>query len=122
MKEKSKIVASGIIKKGNTVLALKIKHKSGKSELIPPGGRLETFETLRECVAREIKEEVNLEVKVGELIGVMEKEYEDGIWTFLYYDISVNSGQIKICDSEEVDELVWIKLEEFTDYKLIRWL
>jgi mutator protein MutT len=43
-----------------------------------PGGRLELGETMAEGVARELKEETGIEVRVGELIEVFERIWDEG--------------------------------------------
>lgn len=83
--EKTKIIATGLLyDKNGKVLTLKLKDSTGKLIQIPPGSRVEEGETLRSCIVREFKEEVNLSVKVIDLAGILEKEYEDGIWTIIY--------------------------------------
>lgn len=43
-----------------------------------PGGGIEKNETLEECTKREIKEEFNLDIKVKELLGIVEDEKNIG--------------------------------------------
>ena len=52
-----------LLDRGKVVL---LENERGEWEL--PGGRLEVGEGTRECVAREILEELNLEVEVGPLL------------------------------------------------------
>ena len=40
-----------------------------------PGGKIEIDETPQQCLVRELQEELNLQVAVGEFIGVCQHQY-----------------------------------------------
>lgn len=99
----------------NKVLLLKRSKKSfnpGKWDL--PGGTLEKGETLEGALSREVKEETNLEVEMGEILGTAEfskenENFEDekrGL-RFLAY---LKDGEIKI--SPEHQEYGWFTWNE----------
>src|SRR3712207_4944430 len=50
------------------------KVEAGKWEF--PGGKLELFESPEACLAREIREELSLEIEVGELFDVVSHVYD----------------------------------------------
>ena len=56
-------------------------HESGREYWVIPGGGLEDGETEEECVAREMKEETYLDVRVERLL-VHEPAHPDGIYKF----------------------------------------
>jgi mutator protein MutT len=69
-------VAAGIILRGPYILIarrLADAHLGGLWEF--PGGTLEPGETLEECLVREIREELNLTVRVGRRLLSVEEEY-----------------------------------------------
>lgn len=68
--EKFKVIASAIIKNNKgEILTITLNDVNGKTINIPPGGRPEIGEPLRDCVVREVREEVNLEMKDIKLVG-----------------------------------------------------
>jgi len=74
-----------------------------------PGGKLEHGETPEEGLLREVKEEINLEVKVGEPIF----SYLEAIKYACYvvvYECKLISGEIKL--SSEHSEYKWASVEE----------
>jgi 8-oxo-dGTP diphosphatase len=71
------VVAAGILIEGGRVLLTQRKagtHLEGAWEF--PGGKVEPGEDPRTALARELKEEVGLEVKVGEIVDVTFHRYE----------------------------------------------
>ncbi len=118
-----KVIGSALIK--NTegkYLALKLKKEIVGNNFVPPGGKLEENETLRECVIREVKEELNIDIEVKGIKGITEEKYDDGIWTFVLFDCEIISGEPQITEPEKISELKWVELSEIKHSNSILWV
>lgn len=72
------IVAAAIIRKNDKVLIaqrLENSHMGLKWEF--PGGKIEKGEDAAACLIREIREELDLGIEVGEELMVVEHQYQD---------------------------------------------
>ena len=108
-------VASAIIIKNNKYFIAKSnknKHLGGFYEF--PGGKQNINETLEETVIREIKEELDVYVCVGNKLG--EEHYKDEkINVHLHYFFcTIISGDIVL---KEHEDSVWVSKEEFQNYE-----
>lgn len=73
-----------------------------------PGGGLEFGETPWECVVREVKEEVGLEVEVTDLAGVYSKRKKaDLVFSFICKTVG---GEIKL--SDEADKIEYFSFKD----------
>ena len=76
-----------------------------------PGGHVEIGETLQEAVKREVKEEVGLDVEVGEMLLTQEAIFSKEFWKkkhFIFFDfICTVEGQHVKLDQKELQEYVW---------------
>lgn len=109
-------VTAGIIWKGDKFL---ITQRFSDDATIPglwefPGGKLEDAETLEECLNREIKEELEIEVKVVKQILVNEHEYPNKSVRLYFYDTEYISGNIKLNDHADYK---WIAADEIDNYE-----
>ena len=107
-------VAAAIITKDNKYFIAKRnknKHLGGFYEF--PGGKQDVNETLQQTVIREIKEELNIHVQVGNKLG--EEHYKDDkINVHLHYFFcKIISGDIIL---NEHEDSVWVSKEEFKNY------
>ncbi len=71
-------VAAGLVFRNNTLLITqrcKEAHLGGLWEF--PGGKREPGETYEECLRRELREELGIEVAVGELIESLSHDYPE---------------------------------------------
>ncbi len=78
-----------------------------------PGGKIEPNETVEECVSREIKEELGIEVAVGDRLITIEHNYETFKLTLFVHHCRYLSGEPQTIECEEVR---WIKVEEIDQY------
>ena len=69
---------------------------------ILPGGKLEMGESLENCVKREIKEEVGIDVKIKRLVGVF---------------VSKESRNLKIKE-DEIKDAKWFALKEIKKLRI----
>lgn len=87
---------------------------AGKKKFDMPGGRMEFGETAEETLAREIKEELNVQIKPIKLIDTwnyMHKEYFQ-ITGIIYY-CKITGGEIII--SDEHDGYEWIDVDQIAE-------
>ncbi|MGB9792769.1 MAG: (deoxy)nucleoside triphosphate pyrophosphohydrolase [Thermacetogeniaceae bacterium] len=105
------IVTAAVIRDGKKVLIAQRQsgHLAGKWEF--PGGKLEPGESPEECLAREIKEELGIEVQVEGIFEVVYYEYEFGPILLLAYNCKIlnthgieqNNNNVKWLNIEELD-------------------
>ena len=113
---RTKVVAA-IIKKDNLSLIVqrnKNKHLGLKWEF--PGGKVESKETLKEALIREIKEELNITINVHQKIG--EEKYKDSKINVImhYFLCSHQSGTLKL---NEHENFAWVNKKNFKKYEFV---
>ena len=109
------IVIAAIIKKENKFLIAKrsyLKQLAGYWEF--PGGKLENGETEKACLQREIKEELNIEITVGEFFMENIHHYGDKTILLKAFLCEYISGEILLNDH---DEILWVTKDELNNYK-----
>ena len=75
-----------------------------------PGGKIEKCEYFDEALVREIKEETNLDVKVGDFGEAVQDDYPHKRTVQLIMYAKDISGEVKI--SDEHDDWKWANIEE----------
>ncbi|MEM0235903.1 MAG: (deoxy)nucleoside triphosphate pyrophosphohydrolase [Thermofilum sp.] len=86
------IVTAAVIRDGDKVLVARRQsgHLAGKWEF--PGGKLEPGESPEECLARELREELGIEVTVKDIFAVVYHEYDFGPILLLAYECALLAG------------------------------
>ena len=102
-------VGALIVNKEGKILLAKSHKWFDKYTL--PGGHIEVGETMREAVAREVREEVGLDVEVEELLLMQEAIFAEEFWKrkhFIFFDFLCRSRdqQVKL-DGRELQGYVW---------------
>ena len=81
-----------------------------------PGGLVELGETTREAILREVAEECGLEIRVGEVAGILDRVVRDGEGRIRYHWVLVDyvafpvSGTL--CAASDPDEAQWVEVDD----------
>ena len=106
-------VAGGIIKEnGLYLIAQRKKDDDYGLRWEFPGGKLDAGETGEECIVRELKEELDIDVEV---MGLYD-EFVEGNLTILYYYVKRVSGEIVLNEHEQVK---WVQVDWLQEYDLL---
>jgi len=81
-----------------------------------PGGKIEPGESPEEAVVREIKEELDTLVKVGNLIDTIEYDYPNFHLSMDCFWCEIEEGELKLLEAEDAR---WLKK---TDLDSVDWL
>lgn len=109
-------VVAAIIQKENKILAT----KRGYGEFINmwefPGGKIESGETKKQALVREIKEELNIEINVDKFALDIEYQYPNFYLFMSCFMCSIREGSIELLEHNDGK---WITKEELNT---LNWL
>ncbi len=109
-----KVIAVGIVLKGELLLIdqrLETSMLGGLWEF--PGGKIEEGETPAQCVVREIKEEIGIDVVVDSELTRIEHEYSHFTITLLAYICRYVGGEAQALQCADVQ---WIYPDQINNY------
>lgn len=112
-----KMVSAGILRDGNKILIAQRSMSSsvgGKWEF--PGGKKESGENIEECLVREIKEELNLNLEVIGIIGESDYVYSHGSFRLIGIEATVTDPANIVLNVH--DDYKWIKVADLLSYDL----
>lgn len=78
-----------------------------------PGGKLEEGETLEECIIREIKEELELDIKVNGIFTTNVYHFAGLEIFFTVFNAEIVGGSMKL---NVHNDAKWVTLEEMSQY------
>lgn len=116
MKRKVVKVVAAVIRDGDKIFATQRGYGDFKGKWEFPGGKIEEGETPQEALEREIKEELDTEIMVGELIDTIEYDYPSFHLSMDCFWAEVVSGKLIL---KEHDASKWLNVEELD---LVEWL
>lgn len=109
-------VVAGVIKDGDRIFATQRGYGDQKGGWEFPGGKMEPDETPEQALVRELKEELDVEVNVGEKICTVEYDYPKFHLTMHCFWATIASGAIKLLEHEDAK---WLDRESLDS---VNWL
>ena len=109
-------VVAAIIIKGNQVFATQRGYGDFKGWWEFPGGKIEAEEDPKSALVREIKEELDADISVGELLDTVEWDYPTFHLTMHCYICSLNSESMHL---NEHEASAWLTKETLDS---VKWL
>jgi len=109
-------VVAAIIRKDDKVFATQRGYGELKGGWEFPGGKIEDGETPHEALKREIKEELNVEISVGDLLDTIEFDYPTFHLSMDCFWAEIISGKLEL---KEHKSSKWLTKEEL---EYVEWL
>ena len=108
-------VTAGVIERNGTLLITRRpegSHLAGYWEF--PGGKQEEGETLRDCLVREIREELRVRVRVTRLLMTADHDYGHRVVHVHFFACGITEGEPSAILGQE---LRWVKPAELTTFR-----
>lgn len=109
-------VVAAVIRENNRIFATARGYGEYKSMWEFPGGKIEPGETPQQALAREIMEELDTEIKVGDLIDTIEYDYPTFHLSMDCFWAEVISGHLEL---KEAEAAKWLTKEQLDS---VAWL
>ncbi len=113
---KTVYVAAAVIRDGDRIFATQRGYGKYKDFWEFPGGKIEKNETPEEALMREIREELDTEISVGELADTVEYDYPDFHLCMKCYFAEVVKGSLTLKEHEAAR---WLGPDELSS---VDWL
>ena len=114
-----KVVATVIcnsLKEEKRIFATAKGYGEFKGQWEFPGGKVEVGETPKQALVREIKEELEIDIKVGDLIDTIKYDYPTFHLSMDCFWCEIIQGELKLVEAEAAR---WLTKEELYD---VQWL
>ena len=109
-------VAAAVIRDGDRIFATQKGYGNYKDWWEFPGGKIEAGETPQQALRREIFEELDTEIEVGELIASVEYDYPEFHLTMDCFWCTVTRGNLVL---KEAEDAKWLSKSELMS---VKWL
>lgn len=113
---KSIEVVAAIIRKGDRIFATQRGYGDFKDYWEFPGGKMEAGETPEQALVREIREELDAEIRIDKFLSTIEWDYPNFHLTMHCYVCSLVSNELHLNEHEAAK---WLNKEEIHS---VNWL
>ncbi len=111
------VVTAGLIyRDGKLLIAQRPPGKHGSLKWEFPGGKLEADEDPRDCLTREVREEMGVEITVEGIEDVVYHRYPDRAVLLLFYNCRFLSGEPQAI---ECADFAWIEPSRLLEFDFL---
>lgn len=111
-----KVTAGVIIHSGKVLITRRAPKENFAGGWEFPGGKIEANESPQECLARELKEELNITVSVDKFCTEVNHNYGNMNINLIAYYCTIVDGEIQISVH---DKYKWVKINDLLKYDLL---
>jgi 8-oxo-dGTP diphosphatase len=115
MNDRTKVAAAVIHRGGKILIARRKKGDRFEGRWEFPGGKIEAGESPEECLRRELREEMEVDIEAEEYLGSVLFETSGLSIELMAFRASLLSGKIRCHDH---DEIRWIDPDDLGDFDL----
>lgn len=109
-------VVAAVIRKDNRIFATARGYGEFKGQWEFPGGKIVAGETPQQALAREIREELDTEISVVDLIGTIEYDYPTFHLSMDCFWCEVIDGELKLLEAEDAK---WLSKADLYSVQLL---
>jgi len=109
-------VVAAVIRSENRIFATARGYGDFKGQWEFPGGKIEPGETSEAALVREIKEELDTEIRVGEFIHTIEYDYPTFHLSMDCFWCEIINGNLVL---KEAEDAKWLEKDQLYD---VKWL
>ena len=114
--KKIKVVAAVIVKNNKVLIGKRAKFEKSPGLWEFPGGKIEINESKVQCIERELKEELDINAVIGDLITEYEYNYTHTLYSLSFYYVNSFTGEIALNAHEEIK---WVDPKDFGDFDFL---
>jgi 8-oxo-dGTP diphosphatase len=119
------VAVGAVVRRGDEILLVRRGRGTAVGQWAIPGGRVEFGEALKEAVAREVREETGLEVRVGRFLGWAERMGDDPApYHYVILDFAAEPVDAAATprSGDDADDVAWVGTKALETYPLVAGL
>lgn len=111
-----RVVAAAIYNdQGKVLIVRRARGQSGEGDWEFPGGKVESGENDHQALAREIAEELSLEITINHCLGENHVRFGQKEILLVLYHSNLIYGELKLSVH---DAFEWVRVDQLTQFKL----
>lgn len=114
MKPTVEVAAAILFREGRLLIAQRLPTSHLPDIWEFPGGKRNLPESIQECLAREVREELNIRLIVGELFETIEYEYPERSVCLKFFKCRYDGGNIRALGCQRFE---WVTPEQLGNYR-----